>query len=332
MKKRIIPALLIAILLTVWSSTPVSADMGPKPTTTVYFSGVTGECYGTLLADTTTNGPHGVWDDSEAFRAYEPDDPMYAIWEKMLSYRDSDGFYFWQRVFDCTDGAKLYWGYYPPERFKVLIYFPATDSFAVSDILERTEFYSVFNVSVENMATAAAAPTEPLTEPTTEAPTQAKTEAPLDSSAATQPAAAPQITSAKSAGIFGDLWANVWHALPLFLLHLALTVGIEILMAVLFGFRKGRLLGCVALTNAVSLTLLHAVLLLCGGVWIKAPASPLYIAAEVLVTACEAAVYCLRFPKLGAEKPRRRIIIYAAAANAVTYALTFVPVLWGGLR
>lgn len=322
MKKRLISVFLIAILLTVFSVTPVSADMGPKPTTTVNFSGVTGECYGTLLADTASNGPHGVWDGSDAFRAYEPDNPLYAVWEKMLHYHDSDGFYFWQRVFDCTDGAELYWGYYPPERFKVLLYFPATDSFAVSEILERTEFYSVFNVSVEDMTTPTAAPSEP--------PTQATTQAKMSS--ATQPAAAPQITSAASAGISGGFWANLLHGLPLFLLHLALTVGIEILMAVLFGYRRGRMLGCVALTNAVSLTALYAVLLLCGGVWIKTPGAPLYIALEVLVAACEAAVYCLRFPKLGAEKPRLRIIIYAAAANTVTYALTFVPVLAGGIR
>lgn len=47
---------------------------------------------------------------------------------------------------DCTETSEFKWTYYPPQRFKILVYFPETDSFAVSGIYERYAFDSYYKV------------------------------------------------------------------------------------------------------------------------------------------------------------------------------------------
>ena len=47
--------------------------------------------------------------------------------------KDEDGYYFLQFFEDCTETSKFTWGYYPPTKFKILIYFPEHDSFVVSN-------------------------------------------------------------------------------------------------------------------------------------------------------------------------------------------------------
>lgn len=49
---------------------------------------------------------------------------------------------------------QLNWTYYPPTPFKILLYFPETDSFYVSDIYERYAFDSYFSVDLSEYATS----------------------------------------------------------------------------------------------------------------------------------------------------------------------------------
>ena len=47
-------------------------------------------------------------------------------------FKDEDGFFYLNYFQDLTDGL-LYRPFYPPEEFKVLLYFPDSDTFLVSD-------------------------------------------------------------------------------------------------------------------------------------------------------------------------------------------------------
>ena len=47
-------------------------------------------------------------------------------------YEDQDHYFFLNYIEDVSGGL-LYWPYYPPEEFKVLLYFPETDTYLTTE-------------------------------------------------------------------------------------------------------------------------------------------------------------------------------------------------------
>lgn len=146
MKRNRLMSLTFTVLLLLVMSIPAAADMGPKPSVVVDFSGLLeGECWATLMAPTYTTGPH--WsvirenDDGQrvqregAHRRIEQGDTRQRVWEAFhaLELRDPE-LYFLQVYAEVTGGAGYRWGYYPPEEFKIAIYFPETDAMAITDV------------------------------------------------------------------------------------------------------------------------------------------------------------------------------------------------------
>jgi hypothetical protein len=126
-----------------------SADMGPKPSVRIEFTGIEGETYyGTLLSLRDSTGPASAWNGNPDYAHYHPGDEGYEIWQKFVEYEDSDGYYFLQEWWDCSDTNQLNWTYYPPTPFKILLYFSETDTFYVSPIYERYAFDSYFTVDL----------------------------------------------------------------------------------------------------------------------------------------------------------------------------------------
>ena len=146
MKKRLICFFLCALMLT----TAALADTGPKPSVQIDISGLDGECWGTLLSETESTGPASVYKGNVENRRYNPKDEEYEIWEKFVQYTDPDGYYFLQELWCCSDTNSLNWTYYPPESFKLLLYFPETDTFVCSGIYERYAFDSFFAATYAN--------------------------------------------------------------------------------------------------------------------------------------------------------------------------------------
>ena len=68
--------------------------------------------------------------------------------EGLAEYEDPDGFYFLQELWDCSDGEALKWTYYPPSIFKILLYFPQSESFLVSPIYTSYAFDSYYTVNM----------------------------------------------------------------------------------------------------------------------------------------------------------------------------------------
>lgn len=124
------------------------ADIGPKPSVQVTFTGMDPDalCYGTLLSERDSTGPSYVWDGEEASARYP--DGEYEIWKAFVDYEDEDGFYFLQEFWNCTESGRLAWTYYPPRTFKILLYYPESGTFRVSPVYETYAFDSYYTVDL----------------------------------------------------------------------------------------------------------------------------------------------------------------------------------------
>lgn len=121
------------------------ADMGPKPSVTVYVNGVEDdrEYYIALIEEiqasrynsTNTEGRDEVWNKIQEFSKTDG----YCIADSPVSnpYNKLKG----------KDSAR--WGYYPPETFKILLCFPDNESFLVSGVQNKYSFVSYFTVDVK---------------------------------------------------------------------------------------------------------------------------------------------------------------------------------------
>lgn len=160
-QKKLLPMIICLALTLILLGVSVYADMGPKPSVRVNFEGLGDEpCFATLLSAHNSTGPASAWDGTAEHarhsenEAYSYADIDYEIWEAFVSYKDADGYYFLQEAWQVNETKALAWTYYPPSPFKVLLYFPESDTFAVSGICERYAFDSYFTVNVEDMLTA----------------------------------------------------------------------------------------------------------------------------------------------------------------------------------
>jgi hypothetical protein len=126
------------------------ADTGPKPSVKINFENLDCKriCYGTLLSDVESTGPASVWDGKEENARYQSDKKMREIWKAYVNYKDHDGYFFLQEIWNVSKNHLLDWNYYPPQKFKILLYYPDTKEFAVSGIYERYSFNSYYNVKM----------------------------------------------------------------------------------------------------------------------------------------------------------------------------------------
>lgn len=128
----------------------VSADMGPKPSVTVTVEGADGRnFYGTLLSERDSTGPQSAYDpaDADTYHYYD----RYGdeeVFRQFLAYEDPDGYYFLQICWPCEGTDTFAWTYYPPDTFKVLLYFPDTGEFVSSGVCEQYAFDSYFTASL----------------------------------------------------------------------------------------------------------------------------------------------------------------------------------------
>ena len=147
--KRKVFAFLLCFVLVMAMPITARADMGPKPSVRIEFTGIEGETYyGTLLSLRDSTGPASAWNGNPDYAHYKPGDEGYEIWHKFVEYQDTGGYYFLQEWWDCSETNQLNWTYYPPTPFKILLYFPETDTFYVSSVYERYAFDSYFTVDL----------------------------------------------------------------------------------------------------------------------------------------------------------------------------------------
>ncbi|MCL2298814.1 MAG: hypothetical protein FWC27_01550, partial [Firmicutes bacterium] len=250
--------LLCACLLAMAMTVLAHADIGPKPSVTVEFRGFEGrQYYATLLSKESRWGPYSVFegDEDSYFYGENVGNPQARVaFLKFAGYEDADGFFFLQFMQECSQTHAFGWGYYPPEEFKILVYFADTDEFLVSEgNYTRYAFHSQFVLSADGSV---------------------------------------------------ERDYPVGRELGEFALRAALTVAVELIVALCFLLRGGKLWRLVALTNLGTQVLLNAALqvtIYMRGAWLGA--AGVYLLLELGVTAAEAAVYLRYFPRLSA-RPR----------------------------
>ena len=303
--KKLLRALLCAALLCPLLLSSAYADTGPKPSVGVSFTGIGDRpCYATLLSETPSTGPASVW-DGDPDHAYHKGNEEWAdldedIWQAFVDYRDADGYYFLQWGWPVSDSDGLAWTYYPPSRFKVLLYFPDSGEFITSGVLERYAFHSYFDAAVTS----------------------------ADMTLAEDHA------SAEAAQEELDVAQRQQHLTELLCLagRILLTLAAELLLALVFGFRQKRQLAAIAAVNVATQLALNAALFVLyllphryvGFIFF-------YVLLELAVFAVEALLYC-RLLRPGTDKPILFIVIYALCANVLSFVggliLSFTLLPW----
>lgn len=299
-----------------------SADTGPKPSVHVTFENMGDElCYGTLLSKTPSTGPAEAWDGTEDGK-YFFNGADETVWRAFTEFKDEDGFYFLQWFWRTDENKALNWTYYPPQTFKILLYYPdratksgaadnsagastrdskttaASGAFCVSDVLKRYAFHSYYFVDMRNV--------------------QSETIGTIAKISATQ-------GYDYSAEILG------------FFVRFIITLGVETLLALAFGLRTKRAFLTVLAANGatqVALNILLNVQLHFNNVY---GVFPLYFFAELFVFVAEAALYCFIFGKrknggvsgsadenggkAAIAYSKKRLILYAFTANLISFCI-----------
>ena len=267
---------IMCLMLVMAMTIPASADIGPKPSVQIEFTGMEGQTYyGTLLSMYESTGPASVWDGNPEHADYQPGEEGYDIWLKFLEYQDADGYYFLQWWWDCSETNQLNWTYYPPTPFKILLYFPETDTFYVSPVYERYAFDSYFTVDMSD----------------------------LD---------ADPMVADKS-------YDNTWEIISL-AVRIILTIALELAIALLFGYREKKVLGFLAIVNAVTQVGLNVALNIINYNSGSMIFTFNYVLLEILVFAIEAIAYAVLLKKFsGKEQKPVKAVGYALVANAASF-------------
>lgn len=286
MKKRILCMLLSAVFIVMLFSLTVRADTGPKPSVRVHFENMGDElCYGTLLSMTDSTGPYTVWDGDEnhIYNYYGLDEE---IWRAFAEYEDTNHYYFLQVGWKVSETKELAWTYYPPSRFKILLYYPETDTFIVSGIYEKYAFDSYYTVDMDGVD--------------------------IGSVEHGEESSAHHISAYRSYNYTLEIISLV--------ARIIITVMIELGVAFLFGFRQKKqfllLVGINTATQIVLNILLNAINYNSG----QQAFVENFIRFELLVFAIEALLYCIIMKKIS-EAPKKNwfYAVYALVANAVSF-------------
>ncbi|MDO5294420.1 MAG: hypothetical protein Q4F05_16920 [bacterium] len=281
MRKKLAIVLLCFITITLFAPCTANADMGPKPSVQITFENMGDEtCYGTLLSKEESTGPAMVWDGTEeTIRRYDLD---YDIWKAFVDYKDTDGFYFLQNAWLCSEEKKLDWTYYPPTPFKILLYYPKTNTFVVSDIYERYAFDSLFKVNMEGIDIGSV---------------EAQT---------------PVLVAERSYDYKGEAIVLI--------LRIIATILLEVIIAFLFGFVWTKELVYVAGINVVTQILLNVMLNLVNYNQKKPIYIIIYLLLEVMVIVIEAFFYNKVFNRIEKEPVAcSKCVAYALIANVVSF-------------
>ena len=273
MKKIISILLMLVFILSL--SVNVFADIGPKPSVNISFSGADGKKYfATLLSEKSKYGP---WSSERDWVYDNLTDDEKKVSDLLSKYEDTDGYYFIGNVAECTETNEYKWTYYPPEPFKILVYFSESDSYFVSPIYSRYAFDSYYKIDLSK--------------------TEENTLVVKEKYDYT-----PEIISLAA--------------------RIIATILIELLIAVIFGYREKRLFLFIAAVNCVTQILLNIALNFINYKIGSMAFVFFYILLEIAVFAIEAVIYSRFFKKFSEkEQPKSKAVLYSLIANTTSFAL-----------
>ncbi len=201
------------------------------------------------------------------------------------SYTDKDGFYYLHYFSLVDNDTPFRWGYYPPHTFKILIYSKTEDKFIVNDEILERYAFSSYFTS--------------------------------DYAGATPNNTATDIKTVKSYNYFLEIVKLI--------LRIAVTIGIEIAIALLFRYR-GNKLTFIVIVNVITQVLLNIGLNLYNYNSGALAMGFYYILWEIVVLIVETLAYIIGMRIIenkNGEKHRFFLIhlLYALAANIASFGI-----------
>lgn len=290
MKKRKFKQFFIRVLcaLFVFMALPMTihADIGPKASVRIQFKNMPNElCYGTLLSDKESTGPASVWDGIKEHA--RKDEETADIWDAFVNYKDSDGYYYLQQHYKVSDTNEIAWTYYPPNRFKILLYYPETGTFVSSGIYERYAFDTYYTVDMEGIDIHNVEYNEELS------------------------------TNERIEAYRSYEYRQEMIGLAV---RIVLTIVIEMLVALLFGFREKKQLVILAVVNIITQILLNVGLNIINYNSGSMAFTIFYVLLEVVVFIVEAILYCILLKKASMKKKKNwYYVLYSFIANLVSF-------------
>ena len=290
MKKRKIKQFFIRVLcaLFVFMALPMTihADIGPKASVRIQFKNMPDElCYGTLLSEKESTGPASVWDGIKEHA--RKDEETADIWNAFVNYKDSDGYYYLQQHYKVSDTNEIAWTYYPPNHFKILLYYPETGTFVSSGIYERYAFDTYYTVDMEGIDIHNVEYNEELS------------------------------TNERIEAYRSYEYRQEMIGLAV---RIVLTIVIEMLVALLFGFREKKQLVILAVVNIITQILLNVGLNIINYNSGSMAFTIFYVLLEAVVFIVEAILYCTLLKKASMKKKKNwYYVLYSFIANLVSF-------------
>lgn len=292
---RVFTALLCAVLVMMVFPITASADTGPKPSVRITFENLgTEECWGTLLSSKPSTGPSSAWNGNEE-DAQHNENPNgyysyqkfgYDIWRAFVDYDEKDDYYFLQEAWQINETKELAWTYYPPNEFKILLYFPETGEYAVSGVYERYAFDSYFTVNMDGVKLSVDYNEE------------------LSSD--------DRLNAYKSYNYGVEIGSLVARIL--------ITIIIEMGIALLFGYREKKQLLLLVGVNSGTQIILNVLLNIINYNSGEMVFVVFYVLFELVVFAIEAILFYHLLNKISIkQKPKWLAVVYALVANAVSF-------------
>ncbi len=284
-------ALSVALMLPIG----VSADFGPKDSVRIIFENMGDElCYGTLLSKNSSTGPNSVWDGNE--------DHIYNynldidIWRAFVEYEDSDGFYFLQTADLVSQTKRIEWTYYPPQTFKILLYYPESGTFVVSGIYEQYAFDTYYTVDMQGTAIGSV---------------EYNSELSTDK----------RIIAYRS--------YNYMLEASSLAVRMIITIAVEVVIALFFKINGKKQLLLLIGANTITQFLLNIALNLIARYYRGLISLIVFYALfEMIVFAIEAALYCKFMNKWTDNKlGNRQYVLYALTANTVSFFIGVIAAL-----
>lgn len=290
---RIITMCLIAIMVVVTFPISVKADVGPKPSLDIQIKGVDDrEFYYTVLSSDDKPDPIMEW--------YEPSGEEIKINEIFSKYQDSDDFYFPNRsgVIGKSEEKNIYW-MYPPEKYKVILYFPDEKVFVESNTCSSYAFESYFVMDLSEVSEK------------------------LD----------------KDKGLNDQVYSVIMQKnydytgeIESFGIRILLTLLIELIIALIFKYWEKKQLLVIMLTNVLTQLILNIsinIYVYYNGFDIGSLI--ILFLGEIGVLIIESVIFCLLLNKVAVKKIGKKWAIlralgYAIIANAATYAVTYLSI------
>ncbi len=295
--------ILCAAIITVGFPSAARADMGPKPSVRIHFENMGDElCYGTLLSKTKSTGPASAWDGIEYHAKHNENKSYsyaafdYETWKVFAEYQDEDGYYFLQEGWKVSETKKIEWTYYPPQSFKILLYYPETQTFAVSGIYERYAFDTYYTVDMDGVH--------------------------INEVRCEEANGTPE-------GLEASRSYDYSQELISLAVRIVLTILIEMIIALLFGYRHKKQLLFLAGVNGGTQIVLNVLLNIINYKGGQLAFVLFYVLLEIAVFAIEAGIFYGRLGRMGnTSQPKWLAVLYAFIANAASFGVGIMAAQW----